>query len=63
MKVRHRPGRVETDERSGGDPKWTTALIVGAVSIATLAITRSAQDVPVVVGSVLVVLGVAPRVT
>lgn len=61
MKVRHRPGSVETDERANGDPKWATALIVGAVSVATLAITRSAQDVPVVVGSVLVALGVAPR--
>lgn len=40
---------------------WVTAAILAVVSIATLGITRSAQDVPVVVGSLLVALGVAPR--
>ncbi len=56
MKVRHQPP-PPADQRGSRDPKWATALILAGLAIATLVITRSAQDVPVVVGVVLVALG------
>ena len=64
MKVRHKPARVDHlrgPYRSVADPKWATALVLGAVAVATLAITGSPQDVPVVVGTVLVALGISPE--
>jgi hypothetical protein len=63
MNIRPDPRTVENHQWPAGDPKWATALIVGIVSVATLAITRSPQDVPIVAGVVLVALGVAPRGT
>jgi hypothetical protein len=70
MKVRHMKARQKraTAEPSRNeaprpyqDPKWATTLVLGTVAVATLAITRSVTDVPVVLGvlgSLLLALGV-----
>lgn len=60
MNVRHKRARVDPHAGSSGDPKWATALVLGALAVATLVITGSPHDVPVVVGTVLVALGIDP---
>jgi len=40
------------------EPKWVTATVLGAVSVATIALTGSAADVPLVLGPILVALGI-----
>lgn len=56
MKVRHGP-------RAAGpiEPEWPLALILGATAVATLALTRNAQDVPLIVGPVLLGLRAGRR--
>ena len=61
MKVRHKRASVDPREGSSRDPNWATALVLGALAVATLVITGSPHDVPVVVGAVVVALGVTPR--
>lgn len=61
MNVRHRS--VGVDYPPGGsarDPRWATAAVLGATAVATLLVTGSPHDVPVVVGTVLVALGIDP---
>lgn len=58
MKLRQARRQVDPLGSRRRDPRWATALVVGSVAVATLAITRSAADVPVVVASVLIALGV-----
>lgn len=60
MTLRHRSPGVDPP-RDARDPQWATALVLGALAIATLAITRTPTDVPVVVGAVLVALGLPAR--
>ena len=61
MNVRHKRASVDPRKGSSRDPNWATALVLGTLAMATLVITRSPQDVPVVVGAVVVALGVSPR--
>ena len=61
MNVRHKRGSVDPREGPSRDPNWATALVLGALAVATIVITGSPHDVPVVVGAVVVALGVSPR--
>jgi len=61
MNVRHKRAAVDPRAGSSRDPNWATALVLGALAMATLVITGSPQDVAVVVGAVVVALGVPPR--
>jgi hypothetical protein len=61
MNVRHKRGEGDPPDGSYRDPNWATALVLGALAVATLVITGAPHDVPVVVGAVVVALGAPPR--
>ena len=60
-KVRHKRAPGDGRSATARDPRWATALVLSALAAATLVTTGSAQDVPVVLGSVLAALGVEAK--
>lgn len=51
MKVRHTKQAAQPP-----DPTWPTLLILASVSVSTLVVTRSPQDIPLVLAPTLVAL-------